>query len=110
MAYISVIIAQILYTVSDTWKKVIFNAGGFSLTTLLKPAFIMALLLAGVGFAFQMYALSKLELSRTIVMLGMAAVIFSTAAGALFLKEHLNLWNMLGIVFALLAVFLVNLK
>ena len=43
MAYISVIIAQILYTVSDTWKKVIFNAGGFSLTTLLKPAFIMAL-------------------------------------------------------------------
>jgi len=110
MAYISVIIAQILYTVSDTWKKVIFNAGGFSPATLFKPAFIMALLLAGIGFVFQMYALSKLELSRTIVMLGMSAVIFSTAAGVLYLKEHLNLWNMLGIVFALLAVFLVNLK
>jgi drug/metabolite transporter (DMT)-like permease len=110
MAYISIIIAQALYTISDTWKKVIFNAGGFKIATLLRPAFILALLLAGVGFAFQLYALSKLELSRTIVILGMLAVIFSSAAGVFYLKEHLNVWNVLGVVLAVLAIFLVNFK
>jgi len=79
MSIISVVIAQLLYTVSDTWKKVIFNAGGFSAATLLKPAFLMAMALAFIGFLFQMYALSKIELSRTIIMLGMLAVIFSSA-------------------------------
>ena len=110
MAIISVIIAQLLYTVSDTWKKVIFNAGGFNAGTLLKPAFLMAMALAFVGFLFQMYALSKIELSRTIIILGMLAVVFSSAAGIFYLKEHLNTWNYVGIGFALAAIVLVNLK
>lgn len=110
MDIISVVVAQLLYTVSDTWKKVIFNAQGFSFTTLVKPAFLMAMALAFVGFLFQMYALSKIELSRTIVTLGMLAVIFSSAAGVLYLKEHLNAWNYAGIGLALAAIILVNLK
>ena len=110
MAFISVVIAQLLYTVSDTWKKVIFNAQGFSPATLLKPAFIAAMLVALVGFLLQMYALSKIELSRTIVTLGMLAVVFSSAAGVFYLKEHLNTLNYLGIGLALAAIVLVNLK
>lgn len=110
MAYISVVIAQLLYTISDTWKKAIFNAQGFSFATLIKPAFILTMVVAFVGFLFQMYALSKIELWRTIVILGMLAVIFSSAAGVLYLKEHLNAWNFVGLAFALLAIVLVNLK
>jgi len=110
MALIFVAIAQLFYTVSDTWKKVIFNASGFSLATLLRPPFIAALGLALAGFLFQMYALSRIELSRTIITLGMLAVVFSAVAGVWFLKEHLNAWNFLGVGFALLAIVLVNVK
>lgn len=110
MAFLSVIIAQFLYTFSDTWKKVIFNARGFSASTLIHPAFIMTLIIAALGFLFQMYALSKIELSKTIVLMGMLAVIFSTVAGVGYLKEQLNTWNWIGLGFALVAIVLINIK
>jgi drug/metabolite transporter (DMT)-like permease len=110
MAYLSVVVAQLLYTMSDTWKKAILNASGFSAATLVKPAFLLTLLVAGIGFLFQMHALSKIDLSRTIVFMGMLAVIFSSAAGIIFFKEQLNHWNVLGLGFAVAAIILVNIK
>lgn len=110
MELIAIVIAQFLYTLSDTWKKVIFNDQGFSLRTLLHPVFLLTLTIALVGFLFQMYALSRMELSRTIVLMGMLAVIFSTAAGVLYLKEQINAWNIAGIVLALIAIVLINVK
>jgi drug/metabolite transporter (DMT)-like permease len=110
MAILSVVIAQFLYTLSDTWKKVVFNNAGFSVKTLTSPVFLLTLVIAAVGFAFQMYALSKIELSRTIVMLGMLAVVFSAVAGVFYLKEHLNAWNWAGVALALVAIVLVNVK
>lgn len=110
MAYISVVVAQLLYTLSDTWKKAILNASGFSAQTLVKPAFLLTLLVAGVGFLFQMHALSKIDLSRTIVFMGMLAVIFSSAAGVIFFREQLNVWNVIGLGFAVTAIILVNIR
>ena len=110
MSYLALIAAQLLYTLSDTWKKAIFSAQGFSASTMIKPMFIGAMILAGVGFVSQMYALSRMDLSRTIVAMGMLAVIFSTIAGVVFFKESINVWNGLGLVLALLAIFLVNIK
>lgn len=110
MELIAVVIAQFLYTASDTWKKVIFNDQGFSVRTLLHPLFLFTLAIALVGFLFQMYALSKIELSRTIVLMGMLAVIFSTATGVLYLKEQINVWNVAGIVLALVAIVLINVR
>lgn len=110
MSYLSVVVAQLLYTLSDTWKKAIMNASGFSAATLVKPAFLLALLVAGIGFLFQMHALSKIDLSRTIVFMGMLAVIFSSAAGVIFFREQLNVWNVIGLVLAVTAIMLVNIK
>jgi drug/metabolite transporter (DMT)-like permease len=110
MAILSVVIAQFLYSVSDTWKKVVFNDAGFSAKTLASPVFLATLVLALIGFLFQLYALSKLELSRTIIMLGMLAVVFSALAGVFYLKEHLNAWNWVGVGLALVAIVLVNVK
>lgn len=110
MEYFAVVAAQLLYTMSDTWKKVIFNDKGFSLKILIHPIFLMTMAVALVGFLFQMYALSKIELSKTIVFMGMLAVVFSTVAGVLYLKEQLNTWNAIGIFLALVAIVLVNVK
>lgn len=110
MEIVAVVIAQFLYSLSDTMKKVIFTGSGFSAKVLTSPAFLGTLLIALVGFLFQMYALSKIELSRTIVLMGMLAVVFSTAAGVLYLKEHLNVWNIAGVVLALIAIVLVNVR
>lgn len=110
MSLIAVVAAQFLYSLSDIWKKVIFNESGLSFRVLASPAFIGTIIVALAGFLFQMYALSKIELSRTIVLMGMLAVVFSTAAGVLYLKEHLNAWNIAGVVLALTAIVLVNVR
>jgi len=110
MEYLSIVLAQLLYTASDTWKKTVFNVDGFNVGTFAKPAFIAALLVAGVGFLLHMHALSKLDLSRTIIIMGMLAIIFSAAAGAIFFKEQFNYWNVAGIMFALTAIVLINIK
>lgn len=110
MSYLAVFFAQLLYTASDVWKKTVLNASGFSAATLVKPVFLLASALALIGFIFQMQALAKLDLSRTIVMMGMLAVLFSAAAGAIFFREQLNGWNLFGLALALVAIVLVNLK
>jgi drug/metabolite transporter (DMT)-like permease len=110
MEYLSIVLAQLLYTTSDTWKKFVFNEQGFSAATFLRPAFILALVIAGIGFILQMHALSRIDLSRTIIMMGMLAVIFSAAAGAIFFREQFNYWNVAGIIFALAAIILINIK
>jgi drug/metabolite transporter (DMT)-like permease len=110
LAYLSLILAQAFYTASDTWKKIVFGAHGFTPAAFVKPVFLAALVVAAVGFLFQMHALARLDLSRTIVTMGMLAIVFSTAAGAVFFKESLSAWNYLGLAFALAAVWLVNVK
>lgn len=110
MASLSLVLAQLLYTISDTWKKVVFNDAGFSVKTLTSPVFLATLVIAAIGFLCQMYALSKIELSRTIVTLGMLAVVFSAVAGVLYLKEHLNAWNWAGVALAVVAIVLVNVR
>lgn len=110
MAILAVVVAQLLYTISDTWKKVVFNDAGFSVKTLTSPVFAMTLLIALAGFLVQLYALSRLELSKTIVLLGMTAVVFSSLAGVFYLKEHLNVWNWAGVGLALAAIVLVSIK
>ncbi|MBU0625402.1 EamA family transporter [Patescibacteria group bacterium] len=110
MEYVSIILAQLLYTASDVWKKAIFNVHGFNAGVFIKPVFIFALLIAGAGFLFQMHALSRIDLSRTIIIMGMLAVIFSAGAGAIFFREQFNYWNLAGILFALIAIIFVNIR
>lgn len=110
LAFLSLIVAQGLYTFSDTLKKLIFNDKAFSFSTLTSYAFLVTLAVAAVGFIFQMYALSKMDLSRTIITMGVLAVIFSSVAGLMFLDEQLQWWNWLGVAFAASAIVLVNVR
>jgi drug/metabolite transporter (DMT)-like permease len=110
MGYLTVVIAQVLYSASDAWKKTQLDSGGFSATTLLRPAFLVAVLIGGVGFLFQMHALSKLDLSRTIITMGLLAVIFSVAIGILKFHERFTPLNIVGVAFACIAIILINLK
>lgn len=109
-ALISLVVAQALYTSSDTWKKIIFNDNPFSVQTLLSPPFLMTFAIALAGFMFQMYALSKVDLSRTIITMGILAVVFSAGAGVWYLKETMEWWNWAGVGLAMGAIVLVNIK
>jgi drug/metabolite transporter (DMT)-like permease len=110
IAYLSIFAAQLLYTLSDVWKKWLFNRYGFSFATFLMPAFIGAMLVALIGFAFQMHALSKLDLSRVIISLTILAMVGSAMAGAIVFKDQMHWWNYVGICLAVFAVVLVNWK
>lgn len=110
MAYLALVAAQLMYSISDTMKKWVFRDDGFSVQTMLKPLFLVALLIAFFGFLFQMYSLARIDLSRNIIILGMLAIVFSTIAGVVVFKDQINGWNALGIVLALVAIVLVNIK
>jgi drug/metabolite transporter (DMT)-like permease len=110
MAYLAIVAAQLMYSISDTLKKWVLRDDGFSVQAMLKPLFLVALLIAFFGFLFQMYSLARIDLSRNIIILGMLAVVFSTIAGVVVFKDQLNGWNVAGIVLALVAIVLVNIK
>lgn len=110
MGYLTVVIAQALYSASDAWKKTLLNDGGFNAHTLFKPAFIAAMAVSVVAFLFQMHALSKLDLSRTIITMGLLAVLFSVAIGVFRFHERFTPLNLLGVVFACVAIVLVHLR
>lgn len=108
MAYFILFLAQLSFTVGDTWKKLILNASGFSAATLVKPAFLATVVLYVMGFLFATYTMSKIDMSRTIMTMGMMAVIFSAVAGALVLKEHFSPINLVGVGCAVVAIILFN--
>ena len=110
MAYLAIVAAQLMYSISDTMKKWVFRDDGFSVQAMLKPLFLVALLIAFFGFLFQMYSLARIDLSRNIIILGMLAIVFSTIAGVVVFKDQINGWNVLGIFLALVAIVLVNIK
>ena len=107
---LAILIGQVFYTVADVLQKKVLGGLGFSAQTLLNPKFLATLLVSGTGFVFQMYALSKLELSKTIILLGVFGVVLAAAAGVLVFQDKLSIKNYLGIAFALVAIVLVRSK
>jgi drug/metabolite transporter (DMT)-like permease len=109
-AFIAIFLAQVFYTAADTAQKFVLKGRGFSWQTLLSAKFLLTLIPAGIGFVLLMYGLSKTDLSRTIIMLGVFGVILAAASGMIFFGDKLTWWNWLGIAFALAAIILVNWK
>ena len=105
-----VFIAQLIYSSSDLFKKIVLNKVGFGWHLLWNAAFIGASAVALIGFAVQMLALSRYDLSRTIILLGVFAVLISSILGVVFLHEKLSPINYLGLGFAVLAIILVQMK
>lgn len=108
-ALAAVFIAQVFYTIADVFQKKALGVG-FSVRTLLSPPFLVTLLISGTGFVFQMYALSKMELSKTIILLGVFGVVLAAIAGVAIFHDKLSVKNYVGIAFAIAAIILVRSK
>jgi len=107
---LAIFIAQCFYTVADVFQKKVLGGAGFSVRTLLTPAFLATLLISGTGFVFQMYALAKVDLSRTIILLGVFGVVLAAVAGVVVFHDKLSLKNYVGIALAVIAIVLVKSK
>ncbi len=111
MQYIVLIVlAQALYSAGDLVRKAILHGRDFDFTLLRSLPFWLTMVLSTVAFVIQLYVLKHYDLSRTIVVLGSSAIIFSAVLGALFFKERMNAYDIAGVVFAILAVIFMNLK
>lgn len=110
LGLLAIVVAQVFYIISDVYQKELLAAHGFNFRTLVSLAFIGTLIIAGVGFVFQMYALSKLDLSRTIILLSVLGVVMAAVAGVVVFHDKLSWYNELGILLAVAAIVLVRLK
>ena len=110
LGLLAIFIAQVFYIVSDIYQKEILAAQGFSFRTLISLGFIGTLIIGAVGFVFQMYALSKLDLSRTIILLSVLGVVMAAIAGVMVFHDKLHWYNQAGVVLAVVAIVLVRMK
>ena len=107
---LSVFIAQLFFTTADALQKFILKGRGFSFQTLTNIKFLLTIPVAGIGFVFLMYALSKMDISRTIILLSVFGVVMAAIAGVVVFKDVLHLKNYVGILFAIAAIILVHSK
>lgn len=107
---LAIFISQVFFTTADTFQKFILKGRGFSWQTLLNWKFLLTLPVAGIGFVFLMYALSKTDISRTIILLSVFGVLLAALSGMLFFQDRISWYNWVGIVFAIAAIVLVNWK
>lgn len=110
MNFILLFFAQLIYSLSDLGKKIILQRAGFGWNLLGDIRFLAVSAAAIFGFAFQMFVLSRYELSKTTITLGVLAVLISAALGMLILHERLSGLNLLGVGFAIAAIVLLQLK
>jgi drug/metabolite transporter (DMT)-like permease len=110
VAFLAILVAQLFYTVADVFQKKALGNFGFSFRTFINPAFAFTFLISATGFVFQMYALSRMELSRAIILLGVIGVVTAAIAGILVFHDKFSWWNWLGVAFAIAAIVLVKLK
>ena len=107
---LAIFVAQCFYTVADVFQKKVLGGAGFSFRTLLSLPFLATLLISGTGFVFQMFAMSKTDLSRTIILLGVFGVVLAAIAGVVVFHDKLSLKNYVGIAMAVAAIVLVKSK
>ncbi len=110
LGFLAILVAQVFYTVADVYQKKALGGLGFSFRTFINPAFAFTFLISATGFVFQMYGLSKIDLSRAIILLSVCGVVFAAIAGVIVFHDKLMWWNWVGIGCAVAAIVLVNVK
>ena len=110
MNVILIFITQLIYSLSDLGKKLILRTEPYGWNLLLNWKFMLVTIAAAVGFLVQIYVLKHYDLSRTIILLATFAVVLSAVFGVAFLHERLSVMNIVGIVLAIIAIVLVQLK
>lgn len=105
---LAVFLSQAFFTAADSLQKFILKRKGFSAGTLLNWKFLLTLPVAGVGFVFLMYGLSKMDVSKTIILLSIFGVLLAAAAGTLFFHDRISWYNVVGIGLAVVSIVLVR--
>ncbi|MAG11535.1 MAG: hypothetical protein CMI52_01875 [Parcubacteria group bacterium] len=103
-------IVQATYSLSDLGKKVYVEKIGWDWALLKSLPFIVIMAVPFFALALQVYVLSRYELSKTMITLGVLNIAFATGLGVMVLKEKLTTLNYVGVVCAVLAVVLLNIK
>lgn len=105
------IVAQAFFSVADMLKRLSSAGKAFDLSLLKDPAYLAGVvLLPAVGYLVLLYVFTRLELSRTVPILGMSALVLSVALGAIVLKEQVSGWNLAGVALGVVAIYLVQLR
>ena len=107
---ILIFIAQVIYSTADLGQRITALKYGYGWHLLTKPLFLLILVIPGFGLALQIFVLSRYEVSKTITLLGIFAVIITPLLGVFFLKEKFSLINWVGVGFAVAAIMLVSAK
>lgn len=110
MNLVLLFLAQLVYSLSDLGKKIVLQKVGFGWQLVGNIPFLAISAAAVFGFALQMFVLSRYELSKTTITLGVLAVLISALLGVLVLHERLTPQNILGVLFAVAAIVLLQLK
>ena len=110
MNVVLLFIVQATYSLSDLGKKMYVEKIGWDWALLKSLPFIIVMVVPFIALALQVYVLSRYELSKTMIMLGVLNIVFATGLGVMVLKEKLTTLNYIGIVCAVLAVILLNIK
>ncbi len=110
MNVVLLIVTQAIYSISDLIKKEYAERIGVSFELFKSAPFLFALIIPAIGLGLQVYVLSRYELSKTMITLGVLNIVFATTLGAVLLKERLTMLNYLGVFAAVLAIILLNIR
>ena len=101
---IFIIIAQAAYSASDVMRKLIMHGQPFGFNLLRSVPFLFSFVISIAAFVLQLYVLRSYDLSKTIVVLGAAAILFSAILGIVVFHERINTYGWIGAGFAVLAI------
>lgn len=105
-----IFLAQLIYSTADLGQRITALKYGYGWHLLTKPLFLAILIIPAFGLALQIFVLSRYEVSRTITLLGIFAVVITPLLGVFILKEKFSMVNWMGVAFAIIAITLVSSK
>jgi multidrug transporter EmrE-like cation transporter len=98
-----IIIAQLLFTVSDLIGRHFMSTSGFTLKSFLSLWFLGYFLIRNIAMFGQLYVFSRIELGHTMALFGAISIVLANVLGFLFLKEVLSPVVYIGVVLAIVA-------
>jgi multidrug transporter EmrE-like cation transporter len=100
---LSLIVAQILFTIGDLIARANMRKSPFAIETFLTMWFLIYFVIRTIATFFQLYVFATVPLGKTMALFGAVSIVLSNLLAFLFLKEVLSIANYIGISFAVLA-------
>jgi uncharacterized membrane protein len=98
------ILAQVLFTISQLVARANLKRFGFHVSTLLEPWTLLFLALWITATAIQIYIFSRVYLGQAAAMFGAASLVLTNVLGVVLLREVLSPVSYLGVALAFSAL------